>query len=471
MDRANILSGAAFRTATHAALAVVAAFSLTGFVSFSYLRATLDATLAQQVRTDEIMLHDIYDAGGKTDLVQAISEINNPLSQTPRVIGVFDTDGIKLAGNIDNLPPLGTSRRIELTTTDHHAKSSSYYLNSTRFADVTLVLGQDLALTDMAEKSFLWVLLGAGVVLTVAILAIGYTASRSSLVKLTRLERTLDLVSQGQTDARVPVKGMDQIDRIADRVNAHLERLSSLMLSTRTTAAAIAHDLRTPLSRAFLSLQEAQSRLEKGQDPRAAIEAADGELTGLGRIFDAILRIARIGAETGRHDFSDVDLVPILADLTETFAPIAEENGQSLTLIPGPAAAPISGDSRMLRQMLVNLIQNALTHCPKGAAVTLAVKAEATATSVEVADAGHGIPEAERARVFDPFFRLDRNRTTPGSGLGLALVKAIADRHGATVNLSDNQPGLKVAIRFPGIARFVQKVSFASDGGKVKGLG
>lgn len=472
MDRANVLSGAAFRTAAYATLAVVAALILTGVTAFSYLRTTLDTTLAQQIRADEIMLHDIYDSGGKADLVQAISEINNPVAQTPRVIGMFDADGTKLAGNIDRLPPLGTSKRVILTTTDHNARASSYYLNTARFDDVTLVLGQDLSLTDAAERTFVWVLLAAGIVLTAAILAIGYGASRSNLIKLTRLERTLDRVSNGDIEARVPVSThLDQIDRIAARINAHLERLSNLMISTRTTAAAIAHDLRTPLSRAFLSLQDAQARLDRGQDPRGAIEAADNELTGLSRIFDAILRIARIGSDSGRNDLTSVDLVPLLSDLAEIFAPIAEEKGQSLSIQSGIGSARVQGDSRMLRQMLVNLIQNALTHCPGGASVTLALRLEATTIVVEIADDGPGIPDEERARVFDPFYRLDRNRTTPGSGLGLALVKAIAEHHDATIVLSANRPGLNVTIRFPANARLVSKVSSTSDGGKLAGLG
>lgn len=461
MDRANVLSGAAFRTAAYAALAVVAALSLTGVTAFSYLRATLDTTLAQQIRADEIMLHDIYDSGGKSGLVQAISEINNPVAQTPRVIGMFDADGTKLAGNIDRLPPLGTSRRMVLTTSDHNARETSYYLNTARFDDVTLVLGQDLSLTDAAERTFIWVLLAAGVVLTAAILAIGYGASRSSLAKLTRLERTLDRVSNGDTDARVPVESrMDQIDRIAARVNTHLERLSSLMISTRTTAASIAHDLRTPLSRAFLSLQDALSRLDKGQDPRMAIEAADDELTALGGIFDAILRIARIETQSGRSDFRTLHLAPLLADMAETFGPVAEERGQTLVMLPSSQDAHILGDERMLRQMLVNLIQNTVAHCPTGTNCTLRLRVADRTVSLEIADDGPGIPAEDRLRVFEPFYRLDRNRTTKGSGLGLALVKAIAERHGATIVLSDNRPGLKVAIRFPSAA-LVKKVRLA----------
>jgi signal transduction histidine kinase len=450
MDRANVLSGAACRTAAYAALAVVAALILTGVTAFSYLSATLDTTLAQQIRADEIMLHDIYDGGGKADLAQAISEINNPVAQTPRVIGMFNADGTKLAGNIDRMPPLGTSKRMVLTTTDHNARASSYYLNTARFDDVTLVLGQDLSLTDAAERSFLWVLLAAGVVLTAAILGIGYGASRSSLIKLTRLERTLDLVSNGDTDARVPVMPqMDQIDRIAARVNTHLERLSGLMISTRTTAAAIAHDLRTPLSRAFLSLQDALTRLDRGQDPRAAIEAADDELTSLGGIFDAILRIARIETQSGKRDFKPLSLAPLLADMVETFGPVAEESGQTLALLSSSQDAQILGDERMLRQMLVNLIQNTMTHCPVGTICTLRLQADDQAVTLDFADDGPGIPEGDRIRVFEPFYRLDRNRTTKGSGLGLALVKAIAERHGAAIHLSDNRPGLKVTIQFP----------------------
>jgi signal transduction histidine kinase len=190
--------------------------------------------------------------------------------------------------------------------------------------------------------------------------------------------------------------------------------------------------------------------VDKGQDPREEIESAEAELDRLNSIFETILRISRIEA-AGRNDqFKPFHLLPMLEDLAETFIPMLEERGQSLEVVaPTQPAPPVMGDERMLRQMIVNLLQNAMNHGAAGNQIGLGLHVQDGATVLEITDRGPGIPKHERQNVFDPFYRLDSSRTTGGSGLGLALVKAICERHGITIKLADNMPGLKVILTFP----------------------
>jgi signal transduction histidine kinase len=182
---------------------------------------------------------------------------------------------------------------------------------------------------------------------------------------------------------------------------------------------------------------------------RTRLEDTRSELGDLTAIFETILRIARIDAAHGTEMTEVFDLGALAAELGETFEVVAEESGQTLVL-ESEATAPlrIRGDAGMIGQLIVNLLQNAITHCPKGTFITLALRGTAAHVVLVVSDTGPGIADADRNRVFDAFFRTDTARTTEGSGLGMALVKSIADRHGAAIALEDNAPGLRVTVRF-----------------------
>ncbi len=451
MDHASIFSGAAFRTAVHAALAVMATLIATALMAFLFVQQTLEQEIQREILTEQVMLREIYDKGGEAALLRTIAEINNPVSLSRRAIGAFGPDGLKLAGNIAQAPGQHSFARTALRIAGKGDAALPYYVYTTLFDQIVLVIGHDLSAVTATERRLVLALIGSGLAAGLVILLIGYASSRKSLRKLNSLEATLNEVSQGDTAIRVPVTGEnDQIDRIALRINTHLDRLSSLMVTTKSTAIAIAHDLKTPLSRAQLALQSAVALIDKGQDPTAAVDSIDAELTRLNRIFDAILRISRIESSTKRAEFKVFDLWPVIGDLAETFAPMAEECGQTLSLLPQPSPeARVLGDERMIRQMIVNLIQNAISHGTPGNAIAIGFSNNNGAITLRIADTGPGIPQAEHARVFEPFYRLDSSRSSDGSGLGLALVKAIAERHSIKITLGDNAPGLTVDLHFP----------------------
>ncbi|MCB1365430.1 MAG: hypothetical protein KDK02_15000 [Rhodobacteraceae bacterium] len=454
MDHANVLKGSPFRTAVYATAAVVVTLAVMGAVAFVFVRQTLESEIERQIGAEQVMLQEIYDKGGEAALIRTIAEINNPVALSRRAIGAFGPDGLKLAGNIAAAPPAARFQRTTLAVAGASGgETRAYYVHVTALNDLQLVIGHDLSLIAATERRLIVALAVSGLVAGLVILLIGYAASHESLRKLRALETTLDRVSRGDDAARVPVQGDgDQIDRIARRVNAHLDRLSGLMTTTRATAAAIAHDLKTPLSRAQLALQSARGLIENGRDAQDSLERIETELARLSAIFDTVLRIARIETDSGSGTRERFDLPPVLADLFETFAPVAEERGQTLVLHQsGDALPPVRGDARMIRQMVANLIQNAISHSGPGNRTEIAARGHDGACVLEIADRGPGIPEAERARVFDLFYRGNESRTGGGNGLGLALVRAIAERHAIAITLSDNAPGLRVTLGFPAV--------------------
>ena len=455
MDRASVTSGAAFKTAVRGTLILVAILILSGIVAFYYLQREMLGALETQIADDRIVLTQIYGEGGQAALIEVINSLRHPLRVKLWVVGLFDANGQKLAGNIDLAPDLvGWSRRlltIEVGDTDQSLTDTArFYVNQSSLDQFSLVVGRNLSLVDLQERRLIIAFAVMGVVIGASFLLLGYWASLQSLRKLDAMAKTLDLVSKGDEHARLLVSPQnDQIDRVSHAMNAHLDRLSVLMQTTRASAAAIAHDLRTPLSRAFLAVDRAQTTIDAGEDPRPMIDEIEAELTRLRSIFDAILRISRLEQDNGTVGFTTVPLAPLLTDLAETFGAVAEEHGQTLTLAAVAADLSVKGEGPMLSQLLANLIQNAINHCAAGNVITLGADSASGAVRIWLADTGLGIPKSEQDRVFELFYRIDPNRTGGGNGLGMALVKAIADRLGGRITLSDAGPGLRVEVIFP----------------------
>jgi signal transduction histidine kinase len=244
----------------------------------------------------------------------------------------------------------------------------------------------------------------------------------------------------------VPVRGSrDDLDRLTLTLNRMLDRNAALMESLKQVSSDVAHDLRTPLTRLR---QRLEAGLAAPAERAQALEGALADLDSILETFAALLRIAQIEGGARRAAFRECDLSGIAATVVEAFAPSAEDQKQSLALT-APAPVSVDGDRELLTQMLVNLVENALRHAGAGTRIVVATAREADGGAVlSVTDDGPGVPEAERRRVFDRFYRLERSRTTPGSGLGLAMAAAAAKLHGADIELRDAAPGLEARVRF-----------------------
>lgn len=274
----------------------------------------------------------------------------------------------------------------------------------------------------------------AGIVLALTLVT-GLGAGLLAQRRLARINKTLGRLAAGDLTARTGhARSVDDLDDIARQLDVTANELERLVAQTKHLSASIAHDLRTPLARLRAQLEMLPDCEERG----AALEEA-GRLSV---IFDTIMRVARIEAAQGRDGFVAVSLRELAEEMAETFGPVVEDEGKKLELVVD-APAQIHADRQMLVQALANLIQNALVH--GGDAITLFAEGH----RIGVADNGPGVDPNQYGEIVKPMMRLDAARTKDGSGLGLALVRAVAERHGAGLELSPADPqGLKVALNF-----------------------
>jgi signal transduction histidine kinase len=252
----------------------------------------------------------------------------------------------------------------------------------------------------------------------------------------------------GNMSNRVPVRGTrGEFDMLAQTINEMLDRISTLMENVQQISNDIAHDLRTPLSRLRNRLELTLAEVQTGDDYRQAITRTISDCETILSTFGALLRIGQIEAATGTSPSSRVDLSALLNELVEIYQPAAEDGGYSLTgnICPGYS---VHGDQVLLSQVFANLVENAMAHTPRGTTIVVKLAQDGEAVVATVADNGPGIPSEERARVLRRFYRCERSRSSPGSGLGLSLVAAIAKYHQAKLTIADNQPGVQVVLRF-----------------------
>ncbi|WP_052261692.1 sensor histidine kinase [Leisingera sp. ANG-M1] len=283
-----------------------------------------------------------------------------------------------------------------------------------------------------------------GLAVSLIAVLLGAVFSFHSQKRLSRMARVLDQVALGQLEARVaPAAARDDLDDLAQNIDRTLERLEVLFNQSRNIAANIAHDLKTPLARLRLRLENALL-LEDPEESKDNVAAALTQADHIIAVFEAFLRIARLESGNARKRFALVSLAEIAAEVATTFAPVAEDAGYEFTTRIS-SSRRVLGDAVLLTQMLTNLIENAMRHTPPGSRISLI----ASQTELGVADNGPGLPPGAYSEVIKPSVRLDRSRTTPGAGLGLALVKAISDAHDARLLLSPAADGgLYVRARF-----------------------
>jgi signal transduction histidine kinase len=270
------------------------------------------------------------------------------------------------------------------------------------------------------------------------------------LRRLDTINRTSGEIIAGDFSRRVPLAGSgDEFDVLAENLNRMLDRIERLMKGLREVTDSVAHDLRTPLNRLRNRLEESAARLSAEGAQASEIERAIAETDQLIGTFNALLLIAETDAGTTRAAMSALDLGEVAADVVELYEPLAEEKKVALSLMPEPPVI-IEGNRSLIAQALANLLDNAIKYTPKGGKVRIRTAITAAGVDLSVADSGPGIPAEDRPRVTERFVRLEASRNSPGTGLGLSLVAAVAHFHHAELVLEDNAPtGLKAVLRFP----------------------
>ncbi len=441
----RILRSASFRlTLIYAGLFVVSAVVLFGTV---YVKATdaMQSDMQAVLRTEAYQLAEIDRQSGLLGVAQQITRRMNFRTRGPIFYLLQAPTQQVVVGNLPGMPPVNGVVDFVRNDGDEplnpRSKLTGFGLT---LADGSFILvAQDAGrLVDMQhaiESAFAW---AAALTLMLAI-AGGAVLGGSFLRRIDTIGRTARAIMEGDLAARVPVRGTnDEIDQLVGSLNAMLDRIQHLMEGLRQVSNDIAHDLRTPLGRLRQRLEDAREHATSTAEYAAATDDAIGEADVLLETFSALLRIAQIEAGAQKSGFADVDLSAVARSVGEAYLPAAEDSQHRLELRIDNGVA-LQGDRQLLAQMLSNLVENALAHTPAGSTVSLTLTA---GPRIIVADNGPGIPAEERDRVFDRFYRLDRSRTTAGSGLGLALVKATAGLHGLSIRIEDNAPGLRIIL-------------------------
>ncbi|MFZ5963031.1 sensor histidine kinase [Thalassococcus sp. BH17M4-6] len=456
MDRGDVLSGAAFSAVLRSAMAFVVVLVLFGWAALVYVEKSLIAELGDDVQQRWNIIAAEHEGEDSDHVTNAIAVASRAATGGRHASALFGAADDFVVGNVLTRPDgLG----LQVGPLDHAAAAPDditreYVYFSGPLDDSTLVVGMRLDLLYHTQILVFRTLTLSGFLIVLTMLSMGYYLSYKSLRRLKDIETALSKTSDGDTDVRISENGgTTQIDRIARQMNLHLDRLSRMIATTRNTAAAAAHDLKSPLGRAYLSLGTAMERVEAGQDPTDALTDTQDELENMRVIFDSYLQLSRIAAAGDDHLNARVDLQEVTAELVDTFALIAEDAGQRLSFeVEEGRDFRVMGDAQMLQQLVVNLLQNAVTHGDDGNHIAVTLNRAGAEVRFTVADTGPGIPDDAKARVFEPFHRLDPSRTKPGSGLGLALVQAIAEKHQGRITLRDNEPGLIVELSLPAAA-------------------
>lgn len=446
----RLLRSTPFRLALTFAFLFVLAFVLSGAIVYQMMSADLAERLDDTIKETYAVVAATYAENDLKELVETVGSHSLRSPRKEQLFSLTDATGNRLAGNFTaaGLPDGFSMFDAEMPGVPPGAEYRAY---SGPVGGNTLTVAFSLSETEELERivlmSFGW---GTLIITGLAVAGGALLASRVQR-RLDGIAATMVDVSHGRLDTRIPLTGKgDDIDIVSSQINAALDRLSALVEGMKQVSANIAHDLKTPLNRLQMILDTASEKNLSGRKIAAELAEAHAESLKINETFDALLRIAQIEAGARRARFTDVDPGEVLQTIAEIYADVAEDDGKSLSLAqPQETTDRIHGDRELLTQMFANLVENALRHCPSGTTIKLSVARQGERVVASVADNGPGIPTVEREKVFQRLYRLDHSRSTSGSGLGLSLVRAIADLHGASITLEDRRPGLAVAVSFP----------------------
>lgn len=449
MRRARLLRSTPFRLALTFGILFIAAFLIAGAVTYELLRRELSRALDMSIRETYSVVASTYVANDLEDLTAAVGTYASLTRSNNRIFLLLAPDGRRVAGNIPAAHFQEGFSTVRATDVGM-ASDGQFRSFAGNVGPNHLIIGQSYAETNHLERialvSFAW----ASVAIVALAVAGGAWLAGRAQRRLDGIEWTMVEVSGGNLTDRIPLRGNgDDIDVVATHMNHALDRLSGLVEGMRQVSTDIAHDLKTPLNRLKMTVEQAIQQSESGQETLALLLEARAEADHINATFEALLRVSQIEAGARKTRFKRVDLSAIVASVAEIYGDVALDNGQSIQF--DPASGPsqwINGDPELLTQMFVNIVENAITHCPAGTVIAIGSRMDDCTPRAVVADNGPGIPPEERELVFQRLYRLDKSRTTPGSGVGLSLVKAIAELHGAIVLLQDNQPGLSVVVQF-----------------------
>ncbi len=420
-------------------------------------------------RTDLEITHEMhsleatYDRAGVDAVNQSV--IERAAGVGPFVYVLMDKTGRRISGSIAGSPVekfSGQPTWISFSVTDqdaqgHTVKQPVRGLQKLH-GEVIIFVGSDVAGDDAYVARVVGALQGSGALVIILGLAGGMLMSRNVSRSMVGLTEAVDAVRNGDLGARAQVRGTrDEFDELAAGINEMLDRLERSMAGHRHAGDAIAHDLRSPLTRLRARLEVAYLDVEAGKgDPTQALAQALEDTDGVLKTFAAVLAIARLQAAGTAPDPVLFDPCELAANISELYEPLCEDKGIDFAA-EFTKDLQARGNREFLAQALANILDNAVKYTPSGGAIMLRVRRRSSGEiEFSVTDTGPGVPDGDRERVVERFVRLENSRNEPGAGLGLSLVAAVAEAHGGRLELAEGPgkvgemgPGLRVALVLP----------------------
>jgi signal transduction histidine kinase len=448
-----------FRLVSIYIAAVAVAGALTVGALYWLTNDMLTRQLVETITVEAEGFVTIAKAGGPGAVSTAVAERG---AKSGRIYLLFDANGAKLAGNLDRWPSEfpssaggGTFPYRGLQDAAAAGDRLGAGIAVALPAGMRLLVARDLEQQRRLADHIKWLFLGGFGLLAAAGIAAGLIASRLVLRRVEAITRTAETIMTGDFTGRVPLTGAgDELDHLATNLNVMLDRIEQLMAGLREVSDNIAHDLKTPLNR-LRHRAEAALRDPADAARREGLERVIEEADELIKTFNALLLIARLEAGTLEESTERFDLGSLVRDVAELYAPVAEVAGLTLACA-AEDGFEVGANRQLIGQAVANLIDNAVKYGrptagarPHAADIEVRVEGRPDGVAVIVADHGHGIAAADRARVLKRFVRLEASRTKPGTGLGLSLVAAVARLVGGHLTLEDNAPGLRVALVLP----------------------
>lgn len=432
-------------------LALVSNLALSGFV---WKQAQSDAMEAAKRETIEQAdaLVAVWQRGGDDILTRAITEALAPADVT-QVLAVLDAHGRREVGLAPRqfVPILATTRFGVARLGDGGLwaeRDTGYSLRP--IGKRWLLVGRNLDLIAAEQRAIeralaLAVSLSLALGIVEALILARYVSGR-----LDRIAGVIDAAGEGDLSRRVTMEagGQDAFDRLAQRLNATLDKTEALMGELRVVTDSLAHDLRSPLARLRARTEQAVT-LPDGPQREAALGGLLVETDLVLRVLTMMMQISRSGSVPRDH-FSWVAPAELVGEVADLYEPVVEEAGLAFSLQLEDTPPPMSVHRELLSQALGNLIDNAMKHAGGGGVLVMRLAETEDGVAISVEDRGPGIAAEDRAQALKRFGRLDAARSMPGAGLGMALIEAVAKLHGGRFELADNAPGLVARIVLPG---------------------
>lgn len=430
-------------------LSVIALFAFIYWSTIGFMERQTDAVIEAEI----VGLAEQYERRGLAGLVDVIGDRVRRDTEDRSAYLLVDANLRPMAGNVSYWPREFNQQGewvnfVIAAPDDERVPVRAQVLGVG--PGFRLLVGREIReleqIDALLQQTAIW---GFGLTIGLA-LAGGLLMGLSAQRRVSQLNRTTRRIIAGDLSQRVPIRGShDEHEELATNVNAMLDQIESLLSGVRHVGDSIAHDLRGPLTRLRTRLEALSAEPEPN---RESIEQCLVQADGLLETFNALLRIARVESGAYRSAFAELDFGRIVRDTCELYQAAVEERGIMLRL-DNASGARVFGDRELLAQALSNLLDNAVKYTPVNSRIDVRLTHLAKLVTVSIADTGPGIATADRERVLARFARLDQARSKPGNGLGLALVRAVADQHDGRLTLADNAPGLIVSLELPAVNR------------------